>query len=271
MKIKSILISAVALCAMAAATSSCSSQRTVLPYFVDIVEQPAGTLETMPYMPVIAPDDELRISVTSSDPAATQIFNTPEINPATRQSLTTPSSARTMTYVVDTDGNIDFPQVGELHVAGMNIEQVKTMLTERLSRWVSDPRVDVALVNFAVTVAGEVRQPARIDVAGNRITILEALSQAGDLTEFGERSNVLIIREEDGQRKYAHLNLNESDVLNSEYYYLQPNDYVYVAPNKVRQENSKYNQNNGFKLSIISTVVSAASVIASLVIALTVK
>ncbi len=271
MKIKSILITAVALCALAAATTSCSSQKTVLPYFVDLTEQPAGALETLPYIPAIAPDDELRISVTSSDPSATQIFNTPEINPATRQSLTTPSSARTMTYVVDTEGYIDFPQIGRIQVAGLDVEQVKSLLTQRLSRWVSDPIVNVALVNFTVTVGGEVRQPARIDVAGNRITILEALSQAGDLTEFGERSNVLIIREENGQRKYAHLNLNDSQVLNSEFYYLQPNDYVYVAPNKVRQENSKYNQNNGFKLSIISTVVSAASVIASLVIALTVK
>ncbi|MBO4978417.1 MAG: polysaccharide biosynthesis/export family protein [Muribaculaceae bacterium] len=269
MKIKSILIPALALCAMA--VSSCSSNKTVLPYFVDIIEQQAGTLEPMNYMPVIAPDDELRISVTSSDPSASQIFNTPEINPATRQTLTMTSSPRTMTYVVNTAGDIDFPQLGAVHVAGLTIEQVKSLLTERISRWVTDPIVNVAMVGFNVTVAGEVRQPAKINVTKNRFTILEALSEAGDLTEFGERSNILIIREEDGQRKYAHLNLNDSEVLNSEYYYLQPNDYVYVAPNKVRQENSKYNQNNGFKLSIISTVVSAASVIASLVIALTVK
>lgn len=269
MKIKRILIPALALCAMA--VSSCSSSRTELPYFVDIIEQPAGTLQPLSYLPVIAPDDELRISVTSSDPAASQIFNRPEINPSTRQTLTNPSSARTMTYVVDTQGNIDFPQLGEIHVAGLTIEQLKTMLTERISRWVTDPSVDVVMVNFSVTISGEVRQPARIHVPGNRITILEALSVVGDLTEYGERSNVLLIREENGERKYVHLNLNDSDILNSEYYYLQPYDYIYVAPNKVRQENSKYNQNNGFKLSIISTIVSAASVIASLVIALTVK
>ena len=104
-----------------------------------------------------------------------------------------------------------------------------------------------------------------------RFTILEALSAAGDLTEYGERSNVLLIRVESGERKYVRINLNESDILSSPYYYMQPNDYLYVSPNNVRQENSKYNQNNGFKLSIISTVVSAASVIASLVIALAVK
>lgn len=129
----------------------------------------------------------------------------------------------------------------------------------------------VSLVNFTVVVAGEVRTPQTVKVNRNRFTILEALSAAGDLTEYGERSNVLLIREESGERKYVRINLNESDILTSPYYYMQPNDYLYVSPNNVRQENSKYNQNNGFKLSIISTVVSAASVIASLVIALTVK
>ena len=103
------------------------------------------------------------------------------------------------------------------------------------------------------------------------MTVLDALAAAGDLTEYGERSNVLIIREENGERKFAHLDLNSSETLTSPYYYLQQNDYVYVAPNKVRQANSKYNQNNAYKLSVTSTIVSAASVIASLVIALTVK
>ena len=123
----------------------------------------------------------------------------------------------------------------------------------------------------SVVVAGEVKQPQTIRVDRNRISILDALAAAGDLTEYGERSNVLVIREENGERKFAHLDLNSSEVLTSPYYYLQQNDYVYVAPNKVRQSNSKYNTNNSFKLQVTSTIVSAASVIASLVIALTVK
>ena len=103
----------------------------------------------------------------------------------------------------------------------------------------------------------------------NRISLLDALAEAGDLTEYGDRTNVTVIREIDGQRKYAHLNLNSSEVLNSPYYYLQQNDYVYVAPNKIREGNSKYSTNNAYKLQVISTVVSACSVVASLVIALT--
>ena len=91
------------------------------------------------------------------------------------------------------------------------------------------------------------------------------------MTPYGERSNVLLIREKDGKKEYVHLDMNSSEVLSSPYYYLEQNDYIYVEPNKVRQANSKYNQDNAFKLSVISTIVSASSVIASLVIALTVK
>lgn len=108
-------------------------------------------------------------------------------------------------------------------------------------------------------------------VKGQRLTILEALAQAGDLTPYGERSNILIIREKDGKREYGRINLNSSEALTSPYYYLQPKDYVYVTPNKVRQSNAKYNQDNAFKLSVISTIVSATSVVASLIIALAVK
>ncbi len=126
-------------------------------------------------------------------------------------------------------------------------------------------------MSFNVVVAGEVSTPTSINISGQRLTLLDALAQAGDLTPYGERSNVLIIREVDGKRVYGHVDLNSSDVLTSPYFYLQPKDYIYVSPNKVRQANSKYNQDNAFKLSVISTVVSATSVIASLVIALVVK
>ncbi len=153
----------------------------------------------------------------------------------------------------------------------MTTEQLTDMLVQKISADVKDPVVTVRLANFTVVVAGEVKTPKTISVDRNRISVLDALAAAGDLTEYGERSNVLVIREEGGKRTYAHLDLNSSETLSSPYYYLKQNDYVYVAPNKVRQANSKYNQNNAFKLSVISTIVSASSVIASLVIALTVK
>ncbi|MDE6395231.1 MAG: polysaccharide biosynthesis/export family protein [Duncaniella sp.] len=255
----------------AVALASCSSQKTVLPYFTDITEIKEGTLPVMNYMPVIQPDDELFITVTSLNPVATAIYNLPLANPAQNWGVRGTTSDKQMTYVVTSKGDINFPVLGPIHVAGMTTEQVREDLIKRLSKDVEDPMVTVALVNFKVNVAGEVKTPGQIPLNGNRCSILDALSAAGDLTEYGERSNVLVIREENGERKFAHLDLNSSDILNSPYYYLKQNDYIYVAPNSIRQANSKYNQNNAYKLSVISTVVSAASVIASLVIALSVK
>lgn len=266
MKIRSLLPLLLAILILG---TGCSSSKTTLPYFMDL--ETAGVLQELPYISVIQPDDDLSIIVTSSDPAATAMYNLPEVNPASQALLQQASSPRMLTYLVDTQGDIVMPVLGRIHVAGMTVEQLQQELTRRISQSVSDPQVTVRLVNFTVVVAGEVKTPQTVQVNRNRMTVLEALSAAGDMTEYGERSNVLVIREEDGKREFARLNLNEAEVLNSPYYYLQPNDYIYVSPNRVRQENSKYNQNNGFKLSVISTSVSAASVIASLVIALTVK
>lgn len=251
--------------------SSCSSSKTVLPYFTDIQTVEAGSFPAGNYSPEIKPDDELLITVMSEVPEAAAAYNLPSVNPALRDVITTATSPRTQTYIVNQEGNINFPVLGMLHVAGMTCEQLQKMLTEKISADVTDPLVSVTLVNFKVVVAGEVARPGSVTVKGNRFSILDALGAAGDLTPYGERSNVLLVREENGERKFVHLDLNSSEVLKSPYFYLQQNDYIYVEPNKVRQANSKYNQDNAYKLTVISTVVSAASVIASLVIALSIK
>lgn len=259
--------------ACAALLASCSSSKTQLPYFTDLTEI-EGTLPIQDYNPEIKPDDELFITITSpSVPQSTEEYNMPLNTPATRESIQskmvqTPSQ---QTYVVDSKGDIYLPTLGEMHVAGLTTEQVRDEIAAQVRKSVSDAMVRVELVNFQVVVAGEVATPRTIPVTRNRFSVLDAISQAGDLTPYGERSNVLIIREENGKRVYKRLNLNSSDVLTSPYFYLQQNDYVYVEPNDIRKANSKYNQNNAYKLTVISTIVSAASVVASLVIALTVK
>ena len=129
----------------------------------------------------------------------------------------------------------------------------------------------VRIANFEITVGGEVKTPTKLRVNRSRYSVLDALGAAGDLTEYGERSNILLVRENNGQREYHRLDLNSSDILTSPYFYLQQNDYIYVEPNAVRQANSKYNQHNSFKLQVISTVVSASSVVASLIIALVIR
>ncbi|MCH5221574.1 MAG: polysaccharide biosynthesis/export family protein [Muribaculaceae bacterium] len=251
--------------------ASCNTSKTVLPYFTDIIDEKEGTLPLVNYTPTIQADDELFISVTSEAPQATAIYNLPYTNPAIREDITKTASPRVQTYIVSDKGYIDFPVLGSIHVAGLTTDQLKYDLYQRISQTVKNPIISVRLINFNVVVAGEVKMPQTIKVDRNRISILDALAMAGDLTEYGERSNILVIREENGERKYTHLDLNSSDILTSPYYYLQQNDYVYVAPNNIRQANSKYNQNNAFKLSVISTIVSATSVVASLVIALAIK
>ena len=176
-----------------------------------------------------------------------------------------------MTYLVDSKGDITMPVLGTLHVGGLTTEQIQQLVTEKVSIDVDNPTVIVKMVNFHVNVAGEVRTPGVVNVTRERFSVLDALSSAGDLTEYGERSNVLLVREENGKRTAHRINLNSSDILTSPYFYVQQNDYIYVTPNKIRQDNSKYNQNNAFKLSVISTIVSACSVVASLVIALAIK
>jgi len=256
---------------VAAFMTSCSSSKTVLPYFTDISNTEAGTFQAGEYSPQIKPDDELMISVTSLNPEATGIYNLPLSNPAKHSDLFKNSTPSQQTYMVNAEGDINFPVIGKIHVADMTVDRLQAELTRLIAKDVEDPLVTVALANFRVVVAGEVRTPKSITVTRNRYSVLDALADAGDLTEYGERSNVLLVREEDGLRKFVHLDLNSSETLASPYFYLKQNDYIYVEPNKVRQSNSKYNQNNAFKLTVISTIVSATSVIASLVIALTVK
>lgn len=266
MKINKIILPAICMMLMMA---SCKTAEN-LTYFDDIALTQSGTLQAARTGITITPEDELKITVTSAVPAATAHFNIPATDIATSKQVENSTNGRIATYVVDRSGDIDFPSLGKIHVAGMTTTQVKDYLTDRISKTVKDPLVQVSLLNFKINMLGEVRAPQVISPDTERINILEALAACGDLTEYGNRENVLVIRENpDGTLNYGRVNLKDSKLTQSPYFYLQQHDVVYVSPNAVRQENSKYNQNNGFKLSVISTVVSSVSVIASLVIALT--
>ncbi len=256
---------------VAFAMCSCSSSKTSLTYFEDIKGIESGSAATKDISIQIMPHDELFITVNSMVPEATMAYNIPLANPAYSESLELNIQPQQQTYVVDQNGDIDMPVLGRLHVEGMSTLELKNELVKRISADVEDPIVRVELVNFRVKVLGEVKQPGMYKVSRENYTLLDALAEAGDLTEFGERNNVLLIREENGERTYHHLNLNEVSTLSSPYFYLKQNDIIYVEPNKIRKDNSKYNQHNSYKISVVSTIVSACSVIASLIIALTVK
>jgi polysaccharide export outer membrane protein len=260
-----------ALAVITAVMSACSTHQSTLTYFEDLSSTDTGEFTKGDYSIKIVPDDELFISVTSIEPTATSIYNLPQTNPATTGTLQEQSQLKQQTYRVDAEGNIMFPVIGKVHVEGLTTLQLTKDLASRISADVHDPIVHVELVNFRVNVLGEVAKPGAITINRDRYTLLDALADAGDMTPYGERTNVLLIREEGGKRVYHRLNLNDSKLLESPYFYLQQNDVVLVQANKIRQENAKYNQNNAYKLSVISTIVSACSIVASLIIALVVK
>ena len=250
---------------------SCTSTKdNNLAYFKDILENQSGVLTSQQnnYPIRIQPDDELVISVTSVVPEATAAYNLPMDNPATRGSLRQATQPRTQTYIVDHEGYIMLPVLGRFLVKDKTTSEIAKEITALVSQDVKDPYVRVDLLNFSVDVIGEVNNPQRTYSGHEKFTVLDAIAQCGDLTEYAKRDRVFVIRTEDGVSSYHRLDLNNSEIFNSPYFYLRQNDVVYVEPNQIRIDNSKYNQNNAFKLSVLSTVVSSASVIVSLIIAL---
>lgn len=252
-------------------TVSCGTTRSSLTYFEDIKETQEGVMTNVIPQLRIVPDDALLITVNSAEPEATAIYNMPLVNPSERGNRTLYNVPQQQTYIVSSKGDINFPVLGKIHVEGMTTEELAAYIAGRIEKDVIDPFVRVELQNFRVQVIGEVMKPGPVKVEGERLTVLDALSAAGDLTPYGERNNVLLVRQEEGINKYYHLNLNDSKTLSSPLFYLKQNDVIIVEPNDIRKANSKYNQDNAYKLSVISTIVSAVSVVASLTIALAVK
>ena len=175
-------------------SSSCSKKTHNLPYFKDITEQ--TTVVEAPAVPdlVIQPDDELFISVSSADPAATAHFNLPVVNPARTSELSASMQPKQLTYIVDSKGDIIMPELGKVHVAGLTVEQLQNQLTASISRWVENPQVNVRLLSFDIYVLGEVNRPGRINTTDNTLNILDAISAAGDLTQYGLRDRVIDLR-----------------------------------------------------------------------------
>ena len=265
MKIPALL--AVIVCIAA----GCSSSRHSLTYFEGLKDMPDGEVQVdIPQLRII-PDDALLITVNSEVPDASAPYNVPLFNPQARASGTYSTTISQPSYIVDSQGDIMMPVIGKIHAAGLTTAELATEITHHVSGDLRDPYVRVELLSFNVHILGEVNKPRTVKVEKERFSILEALAAAGDLTPYGDRSTVLLIRQEDGANRYHHLNLNDTALLSSPYFYLKQNDVIVVEPNDIRKANSRYNQDNAYKLSVISTIVSAASVIASLTIALTVK
>lgn len=251
--------------------SSCKTKHD-LAYFEDLSASQSGTLATSNYTYRLEPENELIITVTSSVPAASAQFNLPYTNPATVGTIQTNTTPQVKTYEIDNKGNIDFPVLGTIHVAGMTTYELKAYLEKRISEYVKDPIVSVTMRGYSITVIGEVGSPRTIITSADRYSILNALGDCGDLTDYAKRDNIMVMRRTaDGQIEYGRLNLHSSDITKSPYFWLKNNDVVVVEPNDIKQDNSKYNQNSAYKLSVVSTIVGISASIISLVIALAIK
>lgn len=254
---------------------SCSTPKASMTYFENISTTDSGQLGNVDYELKIAPDDKLDIRVTSTNPNAAQIFNIPSsystvMDPNTGTMVQTPAG-NNIDYLVSQSGDINFPILGKIHVAGMTTTQLADYIYDHVKDQIEDPIVTVQLTNFHVSILGEVNRPGNVSANSERFTIMDAIARAGDLTPYAVRDYILLIREENGKKEYHHLNLNDSKVFTSPYFYLKQNDMVVVQPNDVRRSNVNYNVNNGYRLQVTSAIISACSVVASLAIALFVK
>ena len=196
---------------------------------------------------IIQPQDQLSIIVTSRDPKMAVPFNLSVSTFYTGSELSSSGGAsqRITGYIVDNSGDINFPSLGKLHVAGLNRWELQELIRTNLSDsgLLKDAVVTVEFLNFKISVLGEVAAPGSYTVTGDKITILQALALARDLTIYGQRENVQVIREQNGRRQIFTLNLTDSGIFSSPAYYLQQNDVVYVTPSKVRAGQGEINEN----------------------------
>lgn len=246
-----------------AALSSCSVAKQV-PYFQDILSD--STLAYIPEpVPIrLAPEDKISILVNSRDPQLMLLFNLPVIQRYIGNENSALSNNNSLVgYTIDGNGDIDFPVLGKLHIAGLTREQAAIYIKEQLisNNLIKDPVVTVEYMNLTVSVLGEVNKPGRYSIDRDRLTIFDALSMAGDLTIYGLREHVVVMREVNGEQKIYEVDLTSAqEVFTSPVFYLQQNDFIYVEPNKMRANQATVNGNSflssSFWVSVASLLVS---------------
>ena len=213
----------------------------------------------------IMPKDILNITVNTTDPQAAAPFNLTVQDPANvaNSSFRTTSQPSLQQYLVNNDGEIDFPVLGCLKVSGLTKNQAEGLIREKLIPYLKEtPVVTVRMVNYKISVLGEVNKPGTFTVTNEKVNVLEALAMAGDMTVYGVRDNVKLVREDaEGKRQIQTLNLNDADLVLSPYFYLQQNDILYVTPNKTKARNSDIGNSTTIWISATSILVSIASLL----------
>ena len=214
----------------------------------------------------IMPKDVLTITVNTVNPEASEPFNLIVRSTLNRTSGTIGTTGGSLqTYLVSNDGTIEFPVLGTITVGGLTKQECEKLIHDKIKPFLNakeNPVVTVRMSNYKISVIGEVSRPGMFTVGNEKINIFEALAQAGDLTIYGVRDNVKLIRENDKGRKEIHvINLNDANIINSPYYYLQQNDILYVEPNSVKAKNSTVGQTTTLWFSATSILISLASLL----------
>lgn len=231
---------------------SCVSNKEII-YLQD--EEGINALEAIVKVePKIQQDDLLSINVSALDAEAALPFNLFEAGNTT-------SLPKPITYLVNSEGDINFPVLGKIKVEGFTTKEITNHLTEALAIYIKNPIVNIRLMNFKVTVLGEVKSPGTYPVPNERISILEAIGMAGDLTIQGKRQTVVLVREQNGKRTFVDIDLTSREILNSPYFYLAQNDVLIVEPNKSKINSSAVGANTGIILSSISFLISIVAII----------
>ena len=267
-------IARILVCAAAALVAACGPSKTYqnINYMQDITEDTVLSMKSSEGI-LVQPKDMISIVVSHRDPELAAMFNLTNVSYQAGGETRNTGTYRLMGYSVDNHGDIDFPILGKLHVAGMNRWAVAQTVKDELEsrNLLRDAVVSVEFMNFQVSVIGEVVRPGTYTVSGDKINILEALSLAGDMTIFGRRDNVTVTREENGKRHIYVLDLRNSAIYDSPAYYLRQNDIIYVTPNKVRAGQSTINENNFRSVSFWTSLSATALTVINLIITITKK
>jgi polysaccharide export outer membrane protein len=236
---------------------SCASRKDIA--YLQNVDSLGNNKETLNYEPKLQYDDLLSIIVSADQPELTIPFNMPQIQ---GNYQINENQDGIKTYLIDAYGFIEFPVVGKIKLAGLSRSEAVTKLQTAVKEYITNPTINLRILNYKVTVLGEVLKPGSLKINSERITLLEAISQAGDLTIYGKRDNLLVIRESDGKMTYNRVDITQADFINSPFYYLSQNDVVLVEPNKTKMNSSVIGPN-------VTTIISALSLLGTILIILT--
>lgn len=219
--------------------------------------------EVYKYTPTLKPDDLLVITISALDLESTLPFNqqNPYNSTTSSSENMTSTNPRLKTYLIDENGEIDFPVLGKLKLGGLTRSQAMDFMREKLRVYIKEPSVNIHISNFRITVLGEVSKPGTYTLSNEKITILEALGLAGDLTIYGKRKDIIVIRDMNGNKTFTHVDLTTNEIFRSPVYYLSQNDVIYVHPNGAKINSSAYSATNSVFISLAGIILSVISII----------